>query len=74
MVAMSTMRCFCDGSISENVPGPNLYNCTKFHAFMTESKMVTMATMRCFCDGSISENVPGLNLYNCAKLHAFMKK
>ncbi len=34
MVAMATTRCFCDGSISENVQGPKLYKCTKFHAFM----------------------------------------
>ncbi len=34
MVAMATTRCFCDGSISENVQGTNLFNCTKFHAFM----------------------------------------
>lgn len=25
---------FCNESISENVHGPILYNCTKFHAFM----------------------------------------
>ena len=32
-----TARChFCDGSISENVQGPRLYNCTKFHAFMNK--------------------------------------
>ncbi len=34
MVAMETTRHFCDGSISENVQGPKLYNCAKFHAFM----------------------------------------
>ncbi len=34
MVAMATTRCFCDGSISENVKGRKLYKCTKFHALM----------------------------------------
>ncbi len=34
MVDMATTMCFCDGSISENVQGPKLYKCTKFHAFM----------------------------------------
>ncbi len=34
MVAMETTKHFCDGSISENVQGPKLYNCAKFHSFM----------------------------------------
>ncbi len=34
MVAMANLRCFCNGLISENVQGTNLYNWTKFHAFM----------------------------------------
>ncbi len=31
MVTMETTRCFCDGSISENVQGPNLYQVSCFY-------------------------------------------
>ena len=34
MAAMATRGRFCDGSISDNVQGPKLYKCTKFHTFM----------------------------------------
>ena len=34
MAAMATRGRFRDGSISENVQGPKLCKCTKFHAFM----------------------------------------
>ena len=37
MVAMATTNNFCDGSNSENVQGPKLYQCTKSHAFMKKS-------------------------------------
>ena len=40
MSAMATRGRFCDGSISENVQGPKLYKCTKFHAFMKKLKRI----------------------------------
>ncbi|KAK0136656.1 Nucleoredoxin-like protein 1 [Merluccius polli] len=35
---------FCDGSMSENVRGPKLYTCTKFHAFMKKGTIHTETT------------------------------
>ncbi|KAK0144637.1 hypothetical protein N1851_016979 [Merluccius polli] len=37
MAAMAATGRFCDGSMSENVRGPKLYTCTKFHAFMKKT-------------------------------------
>lgn len=62
---MAAITCFTDGSISEVVEGPKLFNCTKIHQFIIQKNTINTTV-----NGSVSSFVCVVTT-NCStfKLH-----